>query len=339
MADTKLTGLVAITSATGEELLYIVDDPGGTPVSRKITVQNLILALATGADDKVVSGTAGTNGKLAVWNADGDLVDGPTPPSGTIVGTSDSQTLTNKTIDADNNTISNLALASEVTGALGDLSDVTVDGTPAAGEVLKADGADGWDNATLAEAGIAAASHTHVEADITDLGTYLTDITGESFGDLSDVTVDGTPAEGEVITADGSDGWRNETLAEADIAKASDLSTHTGSTSNPHSVTAAQVDAVPEDATILSKSANYELAAGDEAKIIECDGTFTITCPDSLDTGFQVALVNVGSGTITVAAATTLQSKDSADTLDTQYAMATVYHRGSNVWLLAGDIA
>lgn len=33
----------------------------------------------TGADTTAVSGTAGTDGNLAQWNADGDLVDGPTP--------------------------------------------------------------------------------------------------------------------------------------------------------------------------------------------------------------------------------------------------------------------
>lgn len=37
MADTKLTGLTAVTSSTSDDLLYIVDDPAGTPVSRKIT--------------------------------------------------------------------------------------------------------------------------------------------------------------------------------------------------------------------------------------------------------------------------------------------------------------
>jgi len=34
-------------------------------------------AAKTGLDDDIVSGTAGTDGNLAQWNADGDLVDGP----------------------------------------------------------------------------------------------------------------------------------------------------------------------------------------------------------------------------------------------------------------------
>lgn len=41
MADSKLTALTAITSTDGDEVVYVVDDPGGTPVSRKITVDNL----------------------------------------------------------------------------------------------------------------------------------------------------------------------------------------------------------------------------------------------------------------------------------------------------------
>ena len=52
----------------------------------------------TGSDTNLVTGTKGTSGDLSQWNGDGDLVDGPTPPSGTIVGISDTQTLTNKTL-------------------------------------------------------------------------------------------------------------------------------------------------------------------------------------------------------------------------------------------------
>ena len=53
----------------------------------------------TGVDLEVVTGTKGTAGDLATWDANGDLIDGPTPPSGAIVGTTDSQALTNKSVN------------------------------------------------------------------------------------------------------------------------------------------------------------------------------------------------------------------------------------------------
>ncbi len=112
-----------------------------------------------------------------------------------------------------------------------------------------------------------------------------------------------------------------------------DLTTHAALTVTAHG------GLLPQDAAILSKSGAYPLAAGDEGKIIECNGTFTITLPDGLDTGFQVAIVNIGTGVITLAAATTLTTKDSAVTLASQYGAATVYHAGSNVWRAIGDLS
>lgn len=61
-------------------------------------ITEISASIKSGADATLITGTAGTASDLAIWNGDGDLVDGPTPPSGTIVGTSDSQTLTNKTL-------------------------------------------------------------------------------------------------------------------------------------------------------------------------------------------------------------------------------------------------
>ena len=40
MADKKLTQLDEITSVTPEDIIYIVDSPGGTPASKKLTARN-----------------------------------------------------------------------------------------------------------------------------------------------------------------------------------------------------------------------------------------------------------------------------------------------------------
>lgn len=71
----------------------------------------------------------------------------------------------------------------DVTGQnLESLADVTIT-TIASGELLKWNGS-AWINNTLAEAGISAVGHTHTEADITDLQSYLT----AEVNDLSTVT-------------------------------------------------------------------------------------------------------------------------------------------------------
>lgn len=70
----------------------------------------------SGADSAIISGTAGTDGNCGKWNADGDLVDGKTLPTGDIVGRTDTQVLTNKTLDADDNTISDLTAANLKSG-------------------------------------------------------------------------------------------------------------------------------------------------------------------------------------------------------------------------------
>jgi hypothetical protein len=113
-------------------------------------------------------------------------------------------------------------------------------------------------------------------------------------------------------------------------AASSDLSTHEGLSTSAHS------GLLPQDTLILSKTGAYEVAAGDAGKTIECSGTFSVTFPNGLDTGYQVTIVNVGAGVITLSAATTLQSAGTQ--LATQYTGAVVYHRGSNVWLAMGRL-
>jgi hypothetical protein len=42
MADKKVTQLTALTAPTKDDLLLIIDDPLGSPVSKKITIDNLL---------------------------------------------------------------------------------------------------------------------------------------------------------------------------------------------------------------------------------------------------------------------------------------------------------
>jgi hypothetical protein len=41
MADSKISDLTALANVDGNELLYVVDDPSGTPADRKMTVEQL----------------------------------------------------------------------------------------------------------------------------------------------------------------------------------------------------------------------------------------------------------------------------------------------------------
>jgi len=47
MADTKLTALDAITATAGTDIIYIVDDPGGSPLSKKIVVTDFMKTSVT----------------------------------------------------------------------------------------------------------------------------------------------------------------------------------------------------------------------------------------------------------------------------------------------------
>jgi len=59
MADTKTTALTAATSWASGDLLYMVRDPAGTPVSRKITVDNILQNLVCAANTSLLKSTTG----------------------------------------------------------------------------------------------------------------------------------------------------------------------------------------------------------------------------------------------------------------------------------------
>lgn len=163
-----------------------------------------------------------------------------------------------------------------VVNSINDVNDVTI--TAAAnGEILKWNGS-AWvnssDYATSAQGALAASatqpgdnistltndsgfitSYTVTEGDVTahqaalsitesqisDLGTYLSNINAESIKDLSDVFSSMTPTDGQVLTYDTTNGWQAETVA-------SGVTDHTA-LSNIGTNTHAQIDTHIADAT------------------------------------------------------------------------------------------
>lgn len=84
--------------------------------------------------------------------------------------------------------------------------------------------------------------------------------------------------------------------------------------------------------------------AGDQGKILEFDGTFTVTIPadstTNFDTGTTLNVLNIGSGTITIAAAGSAVVNGSPGLkLSTQWAGASIIKRSANTWVAVGDLS
>jgi len=95
-----------------------------------------------------------------------------------------------------------------------------------------------------------------------------------------------------------------------------------------------------KNATIVYKTSQYEVSTGDNNYIIEASGTFNMVFPTAIDAGFQTTVVNIGGGTITMVAklGALILTKDSSTKLTKRYTGATAYSRGSNQWVIMGDL-
>lgn len=129
MADVKISALGAIASVAGEDLVAIVDDPSGTPASRKATIDQIKTyinapELPVADTQTIVKGSADAT-KLLRFEVDGNTtgITGVVSTSfttaktltlpdatDTLVGKATTDTFTNKTFDANGtgNSITNI---------------------------------------------------------------------------------------------------------------------------------------------------------------------------------------------------------------------------------------
>jgi hypothetical protein len=99
MADQKLTELTADAAPTTDDLVYTVSDPAGSPVSRKVTVANLLgvahgsIYIASGVTTQVTNATPDTFDLMTGWNTATGF-NGPSSPGVTPAKASNKITLT-----------------------------------------------------------------------------------------------------------------------------------------------------------------------------------------------------------------------------------------------------
>jgi len=106
---------------------------------------------------------------------------------------------------------------------------------------------------------------------------------------------------------------------------------------------AARVTTLEGEGSLSTKTASYSLVAGDANKALAFTSasaqTVTVGAVFAAD-GDRVDIMRNGAGTLTFAASgVTLQSKNSALSISTQFAAATVMRISASVYQIIGDLA
>lgn len=135
---------------------------------------------------------------------------------------------------------------------------------------------------------------------------------GLSLAGLGDVAVS-NPQTGQLLSYNAANQvWEN--IAGGDIAGKSD-----------------------KLATFRPVASNYTLLSTDSTKVIQVSGEAIVTLPTNVDVGFQVLVVQNGTGEVTFSA-TAIYASGGRYSLREQYSVATCIHLGSGQWYVFGDL-
>jgi len=100
------------------------------------------------------------------------------------------------------------------------------------------------------------------------------------------------------------------------------------------------------DILTISDTSEYTLELSDANSVIEMNSSgsnvLTIpansTVPFDIGTSFDVVQIGEGQTTISFVEDVSVNSKDSNNKISSQYGAATLYKRGTNEWILIGDL-
>ena len=260
----KITELTALSGASSDDLLLIVDNPSTTPVSKKITFGDLTSTFITLTSTSTLTNKTLTAPIISTISNGGSL----TLPTSTdtLVGRATTDTLTNKTLTSPTMTTPTLGVATATS-----INKVTIT-APASSATL-----------TIANTGSLITSGAYA---ITFTATNTTGVT--------------LPTTGTLATLAGSETLSSKTLTNPIISSISNTGTLTLPTSTDTLVGKATTDTLTNkritkrvqsvsDSATITPNADSD----DAVDITAIAQAFTIANPSGTPTNFQTLLIRI----------------------------------------------